>query len=195
MLLLYGGATAQTPAESTAERVESNEVKIVPAENAEKAELERQFREMLTGAVFEGTWQMTGEEGLKGRAPLGEAKPDKYTISSATKLFGDRWLVTARVEYGDKDVTVPVPVRVVWAEDTPIITLNEINMPMLGKYSARVMVYRNFYCGTWFGDCYGGIMSGRIFHPDNKAAEVQPESDGADAAKSPRHPPDRESGG
>jgi hypothetical protein len=24
------------------------------------------------------------------------------------------------------------------------------------------MVYRGYYCGTWFGKSYGGVMSGEI---------------------------------
>jgi hypothetical protein len=138
-----------------------------------RAELEKEFKQTMTGATLRGTWQMTGEGGLTGKAPLTPAQDDSYTILSVNKGIEDFWIVNARIRFGDKDVTVPVPVRVVWAEDTPIITLNDLTIPGIGTYSARVMIFKGFYCGTWFcGEKnYGGIMSGKIFHdapsPDN----------------------------
>lgn len=107
---------------------------------------------------------MTGEGGLNGRAPLTDPKPDKYTIASAARLNDDTWVINARIQFGDKDVTVPVPVRVVWAEDTAVITLNDLAIPMVGTYSARVMIHHGFYSGVWYcGEKnYGGVMQGRI---------------------------------
>ena len=89
-------------------------------------------------------------------------QPDKYTIKDVQKLHNDTWVITARIQYGNNDVAIPIAVRVVWAGDTPIITIDDLTIPMLGKYSARVMVYGGFYSGTWFGDRYGGILSGQI---------------------------------
>lgn len=127
-------------------------------------QLEKEFQESLTGAVLEGVWQMTGEGGLKGVAPLTDPKPDKYAIASAKKINDDTWVINARIQFGDKDVTVPVPVRVVWAEDTAVITLNDLAIPMIGTYTARVMIHHGFYSGVWY--CgqknYGGVMQGRI---------------------------------
>ncbi len=129
-----------------------------------RAELEKTLQESLSGATLEGIWQMTGEGGLKGTTPLTDPKPDKYTISSATKLVDDQWVISARIEFGDKDVTVPVPVRVVWAEDTAVITLNDLTIPLIGTYSARVMIHHGFYSGVWYCNekNYGGVMQGRI---------------------------------
>lgn len=133
------------------------------AKKSERAELEQRFRESLAGVVLKGTWRMTTD--LKGKSPLSEPKEEKYSITNVEKIDGDKWVINARIQFADKDVTIPVPVRVVWAEDTPIITINELTMPMLGTYSARVMVYRGYYCGTWFGPNYGGVMSGEITRP------------------------------
>ena len=129
---------------------------------APQAELQNKFKEMLDGVVLRGTWQMTQGEGLKGKAPMTPARPDRYVIKSVSKGLDDHWVITARVQYGDKDVKLPISVRVVWAGDTPIITLDKLKMPMLGTYSARVMIYNGFYAGTWFGDGYGGVLSGQI---------------------------------
>ena len=60
--------------------------------------------------------------------------------------------------------------------ETPVITLNEMTLPFLGTYSARVMIYRDFYSGTWFGDCYGGVMSGQISRPADGEAEATPKT-------------------
>ncbi len=151
---------------------------------AGRAELEKTFREMMTNAVLSGTWQMTRGEGLEGKAPLGKPRPEKYTVDSVKKILGDRWVVTARIQYADKDVKIPIPIRVVWAEDTPIITLDEIKIPLIGAYSARVMIYRNFYAGTWFGSNYGGVLSGQIVR------ETKAESDSKPAADESKKPAD-----
>lgn len=128
---------------------------------AAAAERERWFADLLSGAVLEGTWRMTSF--AAGQEPsLGEPRSDRYTIEKAEKIIDDQWMVTARVQYGDKDVSLPIPVRVLWAGDTPVITLDTLNMPMLGTYSARVMFHNDLYAGVWYGATYGGVMSGRI---------------------------------
>lgn len=144
------------------ESVDSKKPAAAAIEKPTRAELEQRFRMALTDAVFSGTWQMTGAPDADGKTSLSAPAADKYTISKVTRISGDRWLIFARIEYGDTDLTLPVPVRVVWAEDTPIITVNDMKIPGGNTYSARVMVYRNFYSGTWFGDCDGGILSGQI---------------------------------
>lgn len=144
-----------------------------------QAELETEFRSALTGATLEGTWQMTGEGGLTSRAPLTDAKPDRYTIATVEKGLEDHWVVGARIEFADKDVTVPVPVRVVWAGDTAVITVDEIPIPLVGTYSARVMIHKGFYSGIWYstGKNYGGVMSGRIVPKAENAPEEQGKRD------------------
>ncbi len=149
-----------------------------PGRGPRLRERERQFQQMLENSMLKGTWQMTGEAGLAGKAPLTAAREDKYTIDKVSKASEDYWIINARVQYAEKDVTIPVTVRVVWAEDTPIITLDKMALPGLGTYSARVMIYRNFYCGTWFGTNYGGVMSGQIVKQDaEKSATTQPNRD------------------
>ena len=120
---------------------------------------------------------MTGKGGLTGDGGLTAPQEDSYTITSATKLAGDFWVISARIRYGEIDVTLPVPVRVVWADDTPIITLDNLNLPGVGRYSARVVIFGGFYCGIWFcGEKnYGGVMSGRVIKKKPaEQAEVQP---------------------
>ena len=59
-------------------------------------------------------------------------------------------------------VTVPVPVEVKWAGETPVITLDEVTIPGLGTFSSRVVLDRGRYAGTWSHDKVGGHMFGTI---------------------------------
>ncbi len=152
LLTLTFGCTAQS-------------LSAAPKDDAKNAQLEKKFETLLSNAVLEGLWQMTGEGGLKSKKPLTPPKPERYTIVSASKIGEHDWLIQARIEIADdKDVTIPVPVRVFWAGDTPVITLDEISIPILGTYSARVMMHNNFYSGIWwsYAKNYGGIMSGKV---------------------------------
>jgi hypothetical protein len=124
---------------------------------------ERRFTERMRGVVLEGYWRMTQPGDADPQAPrLSDPRPERYAIVGAQKLSGDQWLITARIQYATRDVNLPVPVRVVWAGDTPVITVNELALPLLGTYSARVMIYHDAYAGIWHGGGHGGVMSGTI---------------------------------
>jgi hypothetical protein len=89
-------------------------------------------------------------------------KEEKYTINGVNKLFSDRWLIRARIQYGDHDVTAPIPVKVKWAGDTAVITVDDFGLPGGASYSARVLVYKNTYAGTWSAGDHGGLLNGVI---------------------------------
>lgn len=127
-----------------------------------RAELEAEFAALLTDAVLDGTWQATRVGAAMDEAPLGPAMKDRYTILAAHKAEADWWLIQARIQYADQDVVLPVRVRVVWAGDTPVITVDETSFPGLGTYSARVLFHGPFYSGVWKGGGHGGVMSGRV---------------------------------
>jgi hypothetical protein len=141
---------------------------------AHLSEKELAFKTTLENSELRGFWQMTGAEGLAGKAPLSEPKPEHYTVDKVSKSSGDYWIISARIQYAEKDVTIPVTVRVVWAEDTAVITLDKMALPGLGTYSARVMVYRGFYSGTWFGANYGGVLAGQIVKQGATTQASQP---------------------
>lgn len=134
-----------------------------PAKKSDRADLEKQLESALDNVSLDGIYQM-----VVGDGPLSEPKPDKYLIESAHKVDGDWWVFKARILYDHHDVTLPVRVRIVWAEDTPVVTVDDVAIPGIGTYSARVMFYRGYYSGTWFGKGYGGIMSGRILKAPEK---------------------------
>lgn len=121
-----------------------------------QAELEAKFKETLKQATFKGRWNAI-ENGA-----LGPEKEDSYSISSATKLSGESWIVSAKMQYGKKELVLPIPVKVRWAGDTPIIVVEKLPIPGGGVYSARVLVYDNTYAGTWSGGDHAGLLSGII---------------------------------
>jgi hypothetical protein len=120
---------------------------------SEQARHEADFEKMLTNATLAGRFTSRGSDRIA---------EDRYTISKVSKIGGDLWLIHSRIQYGQRDVTVPVPVKVVWAGDTPMIQLTDATIPGLGTYSARVLFFRDEYAGTWSGGDHGGQMFGRI---------------------------------
>jgi hypothetical protein len=59
-------------------------------------------------------------------------------------------------------VTVPLELTVKWAGDTPVITLDELEIPGLGRFTARVLFHGRSYAGIWSGPGHGGQMYGRV---------------------------------
>jgi hypothetical protein len=55
-----------------------------------------------------------------------------------------------------------MPINVLWAGNTPVMTLDKITIPGLGTFSARVVFHENKYAGTWVHDNVGGHLFGRI---------------------------------
>jgi hypothetical protein len=127
-----------------------------PAPAANRAELEEKFKQLMTAAVFNGRWCAIKD------GKLSEERQEKYTIEGASKSGQDVWLIYARIQYGGKDVKIPVPVQVKWAGDTPVITLDNVSLPGLGTYSARVLIYGQTYAGTWSASDHAGMLHGLI---------------------------------
>ncbi len=121
-----------------------------------RAELEQKFKDTMANTVLAGRWCLV-EAGK-----LGDEKEDKYTIQSANKIGEDLWVIFSKVEYGTKNVTLPIPVQVKWAGDTPVISITNLGLPGLGTYSARVVIYDQTYAGTWSGGGHAGLMHGLI---------------------------------
>ena len=67
---------------------------------------EQRFQEMLSGVTLTGHFTITGE------TDSDNLREEKYTIAKVSKLSGDYWLFFARVQYGGRDVTVPLKLEV-----------------------------------------------------------------------------------
>ena len=64
--------------------------------------------------------------------------------------------------YGNVDVTLPVVVPIVWAGDTPTVSITDYTIPTLGTVTARVFFYGERYAGSWQHGEFSGLMYGRI---------------------------------
>jgi len=80
----------------------------------------------------------------------------------------DLWLFTARVKYGKTDLTLPMPIPVKWAGDTPVISMDKLKIPLLGTFSAQVVLDGNRYAGTWQHGKVGGHLFGSIEKVDKE---------------------------
>ncbi len=124
------------------------------AVDATLAEAQASFARTLTGATFEGrytTWDNPDDP-----------QRDSYTLESVSRIKDDLWLFVARIQYGEHDAKLPLPLRVQWAGLTPVITLNEVPVPGFGTFSARVVIHGDHYAGTWEGGDHGGHVYGQI---------------------------------
>lgn len=130
-------------------------------------ELIKKLEADLTNVKLVGRFTVSGREDR-------EPRPEEYTITSAMKLpDGDMWLIKSRVKYGDKDMTVPIPLEIKWAGDTPVITLTDLTIPGLGTFTSRVVIYENRYAGTWQHGNVGGNLFGRIEKVKDEKAEAK----------------------
>ena len=117
--------------------------------------LEQEFAERMANSVLVGRFVIAGSEDSMPR-------PERYEIEGVTKVGEDQWRFTARIQYGDTNVTLPVVVTMLWAGDTPMVSLTDLTVPMLGTFTVRVIFYRDRYAGTWQHDEVGGHLFGVI---------------------------------
>jgi hypothetical protein len=121
------------------------------------AALEAELSAMLSGATLDGSFTFTGP----GRDPR-RLNSDKYTLGTVRKLDGNNWLIQARIQYGGRDVMVPLNLPIEWAGDTPVIVVDDLTIPGLGTFSARVMFFDEHYSGYWKHGERGGILFGVV---------------------------------
>lgn len=136
---------------------------------AEQAAREEAFGKLMSGATLEG--QFTARD-----RPDGKLANDKYTLGKVTKVAGEKdlWNFETRIQYGGKDFTVPIAVRVVWSGDTPVITLDKLLIPGAGTFTSRVMIFNNQYAGMWDGGGnHGGLMFGKVTPAKEEQKEEQ----------------------
>ena len=136
--------------------VQADDAKPAPAATVEAmTPEEKAFAELLTGADLVGSFTVEGQE----PGP----KQDRYSISKAVKVKGNTWMISSRIKYGEVDLTIPVPVQVDWAKNTPVLAVTDLKIPGLGsEFGSRILFHGNLYAGTWQHGKVGGHMWGRI---------------------------------
>ena len=134
---------------------------------AMKARYEK-FEKLLTGSKFKGSFTLDDK-------PLNDLHEEEYDIEKVEKMpEPDLWSIKARIKYGSKDFTVPVPLYVKWAGETPVMTMDKITLPGFGTFSARVVLHVDKYAGTWQHDDKGGHLFGRIILAKPGDASAKP---------------------
>jgi hypothetical protein len=111
---------------------------------------------MMNGAVLVGHSTLDGKNGLSGE--------ERYSIVRDSKISGDVWMFQARMKLEGHEIPVPIPVTIKWAGDTPVIEVTDMAIPGMGSYTARVVLYRDRYAGTWSEKGHGGQLFGAIVH-------------------------------
>ena len=161
--LLYNAcATAQESTKAPAAQP------AVKSDKLDRNALEKAFAERMTGAALVG--HFTDRTRENGKLP----REEKYTLGKVAKMQGDYWLFQARIQYGEHDVTLPLSLRVVWAGDTPVITLDKMPIPGFGTFTCRVMIFGDQYAGTWDGGDHGGHLFGKIERAEQKEGDARP---------------------
>lgn len=121
------------------------------------AEEERnaKFKAAIDGVTLQGNMRGLGKDTM--------SKGEKFVIEKVTRVMGDTWLFQMRFQYGDHDVPVPIPMRVNWAGDTPVLTLTDVPVPGFGTYTARVLIYGEQFAGMWSSQKgHGGQVFGKV---------------------------------
>ncbi len=122
-----------------------------------QAELDTWFAATMSHATLNGSYNVKHSD----KPP----KADKYTLGDVKKT-GDDWIFSATIQFGGRDISVPIQLPVKWAGDTAVITVDNLGIPGLGTYTARVMIFGDEYVGIWGSSdgSHGGQMWGRIEH-------------------------------
>ena len=131
----------------------------VPLESL--TDLERAFTERMQNVVLVGHFTIEGRD-------TGGGSPERYEIARVVKVGDDRWRFDVHMVYGSVDATLPVVVPIVWAGDTPMVSITDFTIPTLGTFTARVFFYDDRYGGSWQHGQFGGLMYGQIVEDDGE---------------------------
>ena len=145
-----------------------------------QAKLVAALSKMLSGATLEGSFTSTGA----GADPT-KLSRDKYTLGQVRKVGGDVWQIPARIQYGEKDITLPIVLPIRWAGDTPVVTVDDLPMPGFGTVSARVMFFEGHYAGYWKHGDHGGNMFGVIHSAEKEQPKAKASSLSGSGSESP----------
>jgi hypothetical protein len=141
--------------------------------SAKQDDREAALAKMLSGATLDGNFTMTDAGTADSNQNTPELTHDKYTLGEVKKLVSNQWLIHARIQYGDRDFTVPLTLPIEWAGDTPVIVVDNVGLPGLGVVSARVMFFADHYAGFWQHGTRTGHLFGVIRHEAVKSVPAK----------------------
>jgi hypothetical protein len=134
---------------------------------SDRAALEKKFQQAMNNVTLVGHF-------TDSKLTSDKLTEEKYVIEKVEKDQGDDWYFTVRIQYRSHNVPVRLKIPVKWAGDTPILSVTDLSIPLLGTFHARVVVYDGQYAGTWSGAGHGGHLFGKIVH--NEPAETKESS-------------------
>lgn len=169
-LLLLTFAGVLRPSVGRAQDSAVEPVAETSADTSSQNPLIERLAEAISNTKWTGSFTIAGDEG--------DPKTETYEIKDAQYQGNDQWLLTARIAYGDRDITVPIPLEIKWAGKTPVITVDNLTIPPLGTFDARVLMRRGSYAGTWAHGDKGGHLFGVY-------KKTQPPATEGDGEKSP----------
>lgn len=171
VLLLLGSPLPAVRAQDKAEPKPA-----APARSREA--VEKEFSARLSGSSLVGHFTLDGDASEKA------LKEDRYQIAAVSKVRDDHWLFV----YVHKNVPIPLTLKVLWAGETPVLTLDDFTIPGMGTFSARVMFHGNRYAGTWQHGEKGGLMFGRVESAAKPAAPAAGSAGDAGQSGQPESP-------
>lgn len=159
-MVMSSVALAQSP------EVQGQQADATVAEDAEKKELRSKLAKALTGSKWTGQFTIAGRD-----AP---PTPETYEIVSASHEGDDNWLLLAKMSGGGEgpdeakeedgskkeSMAIPIPLQILWAGRTPVITVDRLTIPGMGTFDARVLMRQGSYAGTWKHGAKGGHLFG-----------------------------------
>lgn len=151
LICLYCGVPLLSAQEAKSTEPPGDEPEAMPAHL-------KAFQELMDGVTLRGQFTTLGEK-------VAAKEEESYEIVSAEKMIEeDLWMITAKIQYGGKaEMLVPVPVEVKFAgEDTPVITMTNFMIPLMGTFSARVVLYNGKYAGTWSAKTGRGAKAAEV---------------------------------
>ncbi len=140
-----------------------------PPDEATQARFEL-LSKTLSGAKLSGSFTVVGKE-------AGDLTREEYHILECKKMDeGNLWMIKARIKYGEHDVTVPIPLPIEWAGSTPVISLDNFEVPLMGTFDAQVLfdLDKKQYAGTWSHGEVGGHLFGVIIPNKAEASATSP---------------------
>ena len=137
--------------------------------------LEKEFQAAMTGVVMEGQSTRDGRDGVQA---------DRYNIEKIEKTGEETWTFFVKVNMQGKEFTLPLPIDIKWAGDTPVVSITDKGLPGMGTYTARVVIYRGHYAGTWSGKNGGGKVFGQL-----TKSQAAPAASGGNCPLCPQPPP------
>lgn len=140
---------------------------------------EAAFAALLTGSRLEGYTTLTDGDGNLVSAEL---EADSYSLTRVAKQDDGKWKFTALINYGGRPIPVSVSLPVEWAGSSPVINVEDMSVPFMGTYSARVLFDGDRYVGVWRGDGYGGHILGKVVR--DEPVEPVPVVEGPEPATS-----------